>query len=108
MLQRLIRLLKEAYLQRICIRNSCPVLKNEDKPAKKIISLFLFIAIILFLGIFAFFNQPGFGKNPEGKRLETIRQLKNYVNGKFRNQEETPLFTSDDSVISVILKGLVT
>lgn len=73
-----------------------------------IISLFLLIAIILFLGVFAFLNQPGFGKNPEGKRLETVRQSKNYVNGRFHNQEETPLFTSDDSVISVILKGWVT
>lgn len=71
-------------------------------------SLILLILIVLFLGAFAFMKQPRFGKNPEGLRLEKIRQSGNYVDGKFRNQLETPLFTSDDSVIAVLLKGLVT
>ena len=73
-----------------------------------IISLVLLILIVLFLGVFAFLHQSRFGKNPEGARLERISQSGNYVDGKFMNQLETPLFTSDDSVIAVLLKGLVT
>ncbi len=73
-----------------------------------IASLVLLILIVLFSAVFAFLYQTRFGKNPEGTRLERIRQSGNYVDGKFMNQLETPLFTSDDSVIAVLLKGLVT
>ncbi len=54
------------------------------------------------LGACAVFNQPRFGKLPQGDRLERITQSPNYKDGEFQYPLPTPLFSQDVSTLSVI------
>lgn len=53
--------------------------------------------IIIVLGIagFVFMHQPGFGRLPQGERLERIKRSPQYREGEFRNEHPTKLMTSD-------------
>ncbi|MGC4231842.1 MAG: MBL fold metallo-hydrolase, partial [Niabella sp.] len=48
------------------------------------------IALIAIAG-FIFIQQPQFGKEPSGQRLERIKQSPNYKDGKFQNRFPTPM-----------------
>ncbi|WOC50708.1 MBL fold metallo-hydrolase [Bergeyella porcorum] len=68
--------------------------------------MYLFLAIvalILVVGIW-FINQPQFGKNPSGKRLERIKKSPNYQDGGFKNLSETPQLTSDKPMVVQLYK----
>ncbi|MDL2283531.1 MBL fold metallo-hydrolase [Oxalobacter sp. OttesenSCG-928-P03] len=68
----------------------------------------LLLAASALLGACAFFNQTKFGKHPEGKDLDLIRQSPHYVDGEFRNLTPTPMFTDGSTVFSALLKSLFT
>lgn len=70
--------------------------------------VFLFIGIGLVLAVCIFLNQTQFGKNPDRVYFEVARNSPNFIDGEFRNQIPTPLFTDDSSVFSVIMKSLFT
>src|SRR6478609_8525029 len=56
------------------------------------------ITIALFaMGTFLILQQPVFGKNPRGKRLEKVEQSPNYRDGSFQNQHLTPTMSEDAS-----------
>ncbi|WP_018651124.1 MBL fold metallo-hydrolase [Actinobacillus capsulatus] len=61
--------------------------------------LFLLIIGILVLIVVAYLQLPVFGANPLGERLARIQKSPNYQNGKFQNLSDTPMLTSDKSVI---------
>ena len=46
---------------------------------------------------FLFMQQPVFGKNPKGKRLERIKQSPNYKDGSFHNQSPTAVMRPEAS-----------
>lgn len=48
------------------------------------------ILVALSLAVFLFMQQPQFGQNPSGKRLERIKKSPNYQNGAFQNLNLTP------------------
>lgn len=63
----------------------------------------LSIVVIVIAVVFVFINQPSFGRTPRGERLERIKRSSHYYNGKFQNEHETPVLTTDKSRISNFL-----
>lgn len=61
----------------------------------------LLVALGLALAACAMFNQPKFGKLPEGERLEAIKESPNYVDDAFQNTVPTPQLTEGKSMLSV-------
>ena len=49
------------------------------------------------VSIVAYLRQPLFGKLPSGERLERITRSPHYVGGRFLNQIDTPMRTTDQS-----------
>ncbi|MCC8147029.1 MAG: MBL fold metallo-hydrolase [Bacteroidales bacterium] len=64
--------------------------------------IILISIVLIILGIILFMNQPKFGKTPRGERLERVKNSKNYKDGKFQNQIETPQLTSDKSFVASV------
>lgn len=56
---------------------------------------FLLVITLLAIAVFLFLQQPKFGKQPTGKRLELIKKSPNYRNGQFQNLSHTPNFAED-------------
>jgi len=50
----------------------------------------LVLILALALGVWAYMQQPQFGKAPSGERLERIKKSKHYKDGAFQNLNETP------------------
>jgi L-ascorbate metabolism protein UlaG (beta-lactamase superfamily) len=77
---------------------------------KKIIKRTMIIAlsliIVLSIFIFAFINQPKFGKTPSGTRLEKIKNSPNYIDGAFHNRQPTPIMVEGVSYFSAFKKFL--
>lgn len=72
---------------------------------KRLYTVFLCLLVVgvcVALGSCAVFNQPRFGKLPEGDRLDRIQGSPNYRNGKFQNLIPTPKFSKDVGLFSVI------
>ena len=67
--------------------------------------LLVIVAVFALIGI-VFINQSSFGKLPQGKRLERIRQSPHYKDGAFQNLHETVMMTSDKSRFRSILDFL--
>ncbi len=76
---------------------------------RKLMSVFgVILAVILFLVlvVYLFMQQPQFGRNPTGARLERIRQSPNYKNGQFQNLSPTPMLTEGASYFTVMKEFL--
>ncbi len=52
---------------------------------------------VLTIGTTIVMEQPAFGKNPKGKRLERVQQSPNYKNGAFQNESTTQVLRPDAS-----------
>lgn len=68
--------------------------------------IILAIAVIAATGIISFINQPSFGKEPSGARLERVRQSPNYRRGQFVNRQPTTLMASGGGRAGGMLKFL--
>lgn len=68
----------------------------------------LSIIIVCVISIILFFHQSKFGKTPQGKRLEQVKNSPNYHEGKFQNIHETPQITSDKNFIFTVFDFLFT
>ena len=64
-------------------------------------SVLAIIGVVLVAGV-VILNQPKFGKNPSGERLERIEKSPHYKDGSFQNLSPTPQFTSDKSMLVAI------
>jgi L-ascorbate metabolism protein UlaG (beta-lactamase superfamily) len=60
------------------------------------------ILTVLVAGTFLFMQQPAFGKDPKGKRLERIKQSPNYKDGAFQNEHLTPTLPEGRSYRAVM------
>ena len=69
---------------------------------RKLIILIILITTLTATGM-GVFNQAKFGQSPKGERLERIKKSPNYVNGEFKNLNETPVLTTDDSRFKVMM-----
>jgi L-ascorbate metabolism protein UlaG (beta-lactamase superfamily) len=54
----------------------------------KVLKVLGIIIILTAIGGYVFMKQPQFGENPEGERLQRIKNSPNYIDGKFQNQVE--------------------
>ena len=77
---------------------------------RKIKKIMIFIAIIiaiLAISIFAFLQQPKFGRLPSGARLERIKKSPHFKNGEFVNESVTPMFVNEKGYWA-IFKEMIT
>jgi L-ascorbate metabolism protein UlaG (beta-lactamase superfamily) len=72
------------------------------KKLKRIMIITLSILLLFAIAVFAFVQQPKFGKLPSGERLERIKKSPNYRNGEFQNQNPTPVMAEDANYFSTI------
>jgi L-ascorbate metabolism protein UlaG (beta-lactamase superfamily) len=63
----------------------------------KILKVVSILMIFIAIGGYIFMQQPQFGKNPTGERLERIKNSPNYKNGKFQNLTSAPQPKIDSS-----------
>jgi L-ascorbate metabolism protein UlaG (beta-lactamase superfamily) len=68
---------------------------------KRTMIILLTIIVLLGVAVFLFFQQPIFGKSPNGQRLERIQNSPNYKDGKFQNIHFTPDLTEGYSMAGV-------
>lgn len=68
---------------------------------------FLVVVCALVFSAYVLLNHPKFGHAPNGARREAIKKSPNYVNGEFRNLIDTPKFTKDVSIFSIICNDLM-
>jgi len=59
-------------------------------------------ALALVPATFLFMQQPAFGKDPKGKRLERIKQSPNYRDGAFQNESFTPTLPEGRSYTAIM------
>jgi len=66
--------------------------------------MYIVIGFIVLITSSAYYilNQPEFGKLPSDKRLEKIHNSKNYKDGSFQNQSESPNFTGNSNIFKVL------
>ncbi|WP_340526630.1 MBL fold metallo-hydrolase [Cupriavidus necator] len=57
------------------------------------------------LAIAAYLQHPLFGELPQGERLARIEGSPNHAGGSFRNQTETPMLTTDESQVAIMLSN---
>jgi L-ascorbate metabolism protein UlaG (beta-lactamase superfamily) len=63
------------------------------------------ILALVTLGGVAWLQHPQFGKQPGGEHLARIAQSPHYSNGAFRNLVDTPMLTTDQSRLSLMLSN---
>lgn len=70
--------------------------------------MLIFICILLTLTALAFIymQQPQFGRSPQGKRLERIKQSPNFKDGSFQNISFTPFVTEGYSMTKITFEFL--
>ena len=73
---------------------------------KMALYIFLALLVIIALAIVIFLQQPRFGKLPEGDELRVIKASPHYQDGEFKNPQDTPLFSTDQSFASVLWDNL--
>lgn len=78
---------------------------NVIERHRKLFFVVLF-ALVAAGAITLFLHTAVFGKMPEGSRLSRIEKSKNYVNGQFRNQIDTPMFSEGNNFLTVNIKYL--
>jgi L-ascorbate metabolism protein UlaG (beta-lactamase superfamily) len=68
------------------------------------------ILIVLALGalaIAAYLQHPLFGALPDGQRFARIERSPNYSGGTFHNQIDTPMLTTDESQVSIMVDNFL-
>ncbi|RYG17187.1 MAG: MBL fold metallo-hydrolase [Chitinophagaceae bacterium] len=78
-------------------------MKRLFKILKYTMFTILSLVIILSIATFIFMQQPQFGQAASGKRLERMKQSKNYRDGAFVNLSHTPPLTEGYSMPKVML-----
>jgi len=74
----------------------------------KWLTLFMLLLLVTAGTVVIFLQTPVFGSLPEGQRLSRIEQSKNYIEGQFRNQVDTPMFSEGNNFLTVNIRYLFT
>ena len=64
------------------------------------------VIAVICISVFAFINQPSFGRLPQGERLERIKRSPHYRDGQFSNLHQTPVMASDKGRFGAMLSFL--
>jgi L-ascorbate metabolism protein UlaG (beta-lactamase superfamily) len=78
------------------------------KIVKRMIIITISIILLFIVAVFLYMRQSKFGQNPEGARLERIKNSPNYRDGQFQNLSETPSFAEGYSIAGVMYNFLFT
>lgn len=70
----------------------------------RIFSILALVSLVATVAGFAFLHLPLFGQLPQGNSLARIQNSPNYAGGVFINQIDTPLQTTDQSELSMLLE----
>ncbi|WP_372380923.1 MBL fold metallo-hydrolase [Xanthomonas sp. NCPPB 1754] len=65
------------------------------------------IAILGTAGVIGYLQRPLFGALPTGKQLERMSHSRNYIDGAFLNQIDTPMQTTDQSEWSMWMETIL-
>lgn len=65
------------------------------------------VLILIIIGGFLFLQQPKFGKNPEGQRLDQLRRSPNFDGRQFRNLVQRASTEKKESFPAALIKYLV-
>lgn len=65
------------------------------------------LTVLVAGSVTAFSQHPLFGELPQAEGLAAIAQLPNYANGRFHNQIDSPLLTTDQSEWSMWIENVV-
>ena len=74
---------------------------------KKMMYIVLGLLFVIVLGVIVYLQQPLFGAEPKGERLERMKQSPNYKDGAFQNLEETPSMTEGITVLDGLREVLL-
>ncbi|MBO1552116.1 MBL fold metallo-hydrolase [Yersinia pseudotuberculosis] len=74
----------------------------------KWLAFFTLLILVVAGAVVIFLHTPVFGYLPEGQRLSKIVQSSNYIDGQFRNQVDTPMFSEGNNFLTVNYKYLFT
>lgn len=72
----------------------------------RILFFVLLVLVLLGLALILYLHHPKFGQLPEGASLEIVQASPNYRDGEFKNEVETPLFTTDQSFMEVLIDNI--
>lgn len=64
------------------------------------------VAVLGGVGVAAYLQHPLFGELPSGERQARIERSPNYADGAFHNQTDTPLLTTDQTQVSIMLDNM--
>lgn len=64
------------------------------------------VIAVICISVFAFINQPSFGRLPQGERLERIKRSPHYRDGQFSNLHQTPVMASDKGFFKAMFSFL--
>lgn len=64
------------------------------------------LGALLLLGAFAYLQQPKFGADPEGDRLQRLQHSPHYANGEFHNLIPTSVLAEGHSALSIMVSDL--
>lgn len=68
---------------------------------KRTMIVLISIILLLVIATFAYMQHPKFGKAPNGKRLEILKNSPNFKNGEFQNLQFTPPLSDGYSIRSI-------
>ena len=64
------------------------------------------VIAVICISVFAFINQPSFGRLPQGEHLERIKRSPHYRDGQFSNLHQTPVMASDKGFFEAMFSFL--
>lgn len=73
---------------------------------KKLVKILSIMGLVVVLGGVGYLQFPVFGQPPEGERIVKIQNSPNYTDGEFKNLIETPMLTTDQSQLSMMMENL--
>ncbi|ALR06553.1 MBL fold metallo-hydrolase [Xylella fastidiosa] len=72
----------------------------------RVIKVGVGVAVLGGVGVAAYLQHPLFGELPSGERQARIERSPNYADGAFHNQTDTPLLTTDQTQVSIMLDNM--
>ncbi|PIO99447.1 MBL fold metallo-hydrolase [Pleomorphomonas carboxyditropha] len=70
---------------------------------RTIVKALVVVAALLGFGALVFSQHPLWGRLPAGERLARLAQSPNYADGAFRNLVDTPMLTTEESRLSIMI-----
>jgi|SRR5690554_4988082 L-ascorbate metabolism protein UlaG (beta-lactamase superfamily) len=77
---------------------------NKLKKLKYVMWITISFILLISCALLVILNQPKFGRNPHGKRLEQVMNSPNFKEGTFVNFSESPVYSGDGNIVGEALR----